>query len=328
MPVRSHLPIRLDVYIRESLIWKSRQRIQELIRAGNITVNDRTVKPSQAVKSGDLIRIRLSMGTGVPVDYHEFEPSILYEDRWIVAVDKPPGMLVHPVGRHVYDTLLNYLHFRYLPKKGEATGDGKANSDRHQNAVEEAPTLLLCHRIDRDTTGVLLIAKDEHVHQRLTAQFEEREVHKEYLALCCGHLAPGAQVIDVPLGEGPTLALALTPPTKAASTEVEPIEQFTTPAGSFTLVAARPFTGRQNQIRIHLAFLGHPIVGDWRYGTPAPVGFPQRYLLHAREIRVVHPRLRTGIRIEAAPPEDFAELLTRLRGANQESRGSRVSATG
>jgi 23S rRNA pseudouridine1911/1915/1917 synthase len=311
LTVKAHERVRLDVYLREALVWKSRRRIQGLIRTGNILVNGRAAKPSQGVRGGDRVEVRLSMGTGIPQDYLRREVAVIYEDPWILAVDKPPGLLVHPVGRHVYDTLMNYLHFRYLPREGEAR---PVRPDRHASEIDESISPRLCHRIDKDTTGIILVAKESYVHQRMQWQFQHRRVSKEYHALVAGRVPADLEEIKLPIGEGRDLAEALLPPLRPAHTLVKTLETFEGPSGSFSLLAARPVTGRQNQIRVHLAAIGHPIAGDRRYGGPSLPGFPSRYLLHARSIRFDHPRRKCPVLLEADLPADFLALVTDLRG--------------
>jgi 23S rRNA pseudouridine1911/1915/1917 synthase len=313
LTVKAHQAVRLDLYLREALVWKSRKRIQALIRGGNIQVNGRPAKPSQGVRGGDRVQVQLSLGTGVPADYLEREVKVIYEDRWLVAIDKPPGLLVHPVGRHVYDTLMNYLHYRYRAASEKPVG--------HQREIDETTAPRLCHRIDKDTTGVVVVAKEAYVHRRIQWQFQNRHVSKEYLALAAGRIESGREEIDLPIGEGGNLEEALEPPLKPTRTLLRVLERRRGAGGEFTLVAARPVTGRQNQIRVHLAAIGHPIAGDVRYGGPAPEGFPARYLLHARAIRFFHPRLKCFLCLEAEPPADFHQLLSMLP-ASLEREGS------
>ena len=160
--VRATEGVRLDHYLLSSLAWKSRSRLQNLIREGRITVNGERVKPSRRVKAGDVVWLELSRGVGVPRNYHDRALEFLYEDDWLVAVNKPPGMLVHPVGRHVYDTLMNYLHHRY--HRSAELGNGQVPR--------------LCHRIDRDTTGVLLVAKTRAAAATLGEVFRSRAAKK------------------------------------------------------------------------------------------------------------------------------------------------------
>ena len=143
MVVKTGEPQRLDSFLVSNLAWKSRSRLQGLIKDGRVTVNGEKTKASRRVHFDDVVEIRLSSGLGLPDDYSERKLDIIYEDEWLVVVNKPPGMLVHPVGRHVYDTLINYLHHRY-----HSTDAGK-----------EEVIPKLCHRLDRDTTGVVVVGK-------------------------------------------------------------------------------------------------------------------------------------------------------------------------
>ncbi|MBN1421274.1 MAG: RluA family pseudouridine synthase, partial [Planctomycetes bacterium] len=246
--VRSMEKDRLDVYLRRKLRWKSRTHLQEVISEGRVRVNGTVRKASYAVKAGDLIEVAVSHGTGVPGDYRDLAPEILYEDEWIIAVNKPPGILVHPAGRHVYDTVLNYLHFRY-------------------RGAERGRAPRLAHRLDRDTTGVLLAVRDEETGRDLQHQFEGRRVTKVYRAVVAGSPPWDRVRIERPIGERP------------ARTDVEVLARL----GPWAEVECRPLTGRQNQIRIHLAGEGFPIAGDAEIAGDAARSappLPPRYLLH------------------------------------------------
>jgi len=286
---------RLDKYLGGSLNW-TRTRMQELIRQGKIRVNGEPTKPSRKVRRGDEVTVELAREGILPPDYDDFDLSILYEDPWIVVVNKPPDLLVHPVGRHIYDTLINYLHFRYRGQKQE---DGELIRPR------------LCHRIDKDTTGVVVVGKDPHVHNQVRHQFESRLVSKEYLAVVAGRF-PRDEEIQIPIGEGHDLESSLRHETlRNAHTSVRVLERFE----ACSLLSCVPHTGRQNQIRIHLAAVGFPIVGDERFGgNEAPTGFPGRYILHSSAIRFLHPRLGSPVELSAPLPGDVLDLLEKLRG--------------
>lgn len=296
--VQSTESSRLDQYLLTSLSWKSRTRIQGLIQEGRILLNGEVTKPSRRVRAGDTITIWLSHGTGAPHDYEELDLEVLYEDLWLVAVNKPHGLLVHPVGRHVYDTLINYLHHRYRDAQAE---DGTPMRPR------------LCHRLDRDTTGVIVFGKETYAHRDVQTQFENRIVSKEYLALVAGDYPRDTETVETPIGEGRSLETCLEHDVlKASSTSFRVVHRFE----AFTLLACVPHTGRQNQIRVHLASSGFPVIGDERYGDgPPPSGFPPRYLLHSRAIRFYHPRLKCWTEVVAPLPEDFRNLLGHLSGA-------------
>ncbi|MBI4583648.1 MAG: RluA family pseudouridine synthase [Planctomycetes bacterium] len=296
LKVREEAPRRLDLYVKQALGWRSRTRIQSLIRAGSILLNGRPVKPSQLVRQGDEVKVLLSHGTGIPTDYEERKFEILYEDPWLLIINKPPGILVHPVGKHVYDTVMNYLHYRY----------------REVMNPESGIHLRLCHRIDQDTSGVLVIGKEEHSTRLVHRQFESRLVSKTYVALASGHLPDGLEEIDRPLREGRTLKEILSPiGAKPSITRIKILEKFTAGGLACTWLAAKPITGRQNQIRAHLTSIGHPLVGDVRLGgPPAPPGFPRRFILHAQRLRFYHPRRHLELEIEAPLPEDVKKLVT------------------
>lgn len=316
VPVRSIEPQRLDLYLGAQLNWKSRTRLKALIREGKVRVNDEPAKPSRRVRAGDVVTLELSPGVGSPRDYDELELTVLYEDPWILALSKPPGLLVHPVGRHVYDTLINHLHHRYRSARGE---DGEPVVPR------------LCHRLDKETTGVVVVAKDPWVHREVMGQFEQRLVSKEYVALVRGAHREDSALLSVPIGEGRCLRTCLEHDVlKDSRTGVRVIARFAAPPapdsrhdpadpaappgdGGLTLVACVPHTGRQNQIRVHLAASGHPLIGDTRYGGGSPPEeFPRRYLLHSRAIRFYHPRIKSQVEIAADLPADFRELIERL----------------
>ena len=294
--VRTSGAQRLDSFLVNHLAWKSRSRLQGLIREGRVTVNGEKTKASRRVRLDDLVEIHLSNGLGLPDDYSERKLDIIYEDEWLVAVNKPPGMLVHPVGRHVYDTLINYLHHRYhCPAP---------------NGEEVVPRL--CHRLDRDTTGVVVVGKKTYVHREVQVQFEKRLVSKTYLALANGQFSADLKEINLPIGEGRCLQSALeNEALKESRTLVTVLKRY----DDCTLLRCSPCTGRQNQIRVHLAATGHPIAGDERYGGDSPGDLPRRrswplrHLLHSESIRFWHPRLKQNLELKAPLPPDFQELL-------------------
>lgn len=294
LAVKGGDPRRLDLYLCATLPWRSRTRIQELIHAGRVRVNGMATKPSRKVHAGDEVVVELAPERLEIPDYDDLRLDVVYEDPWLLAVNKPAGLLVHPVGKHVYDTLINYLHHRYRDARDERG---------------EPRRLRLCHRIDKETTGVVVVGKDTQVHDEIRDQFETRRVSKEYCALVRGAF-PADEEIDVAIGEGRDLASSLAHAAlKAARTEVRVLARLE----GFTLLSCVPRTGRQNQIRIHLAARGFPIVGDGRFGDGRPPdGFPDRYLLHSRAIGFHHPRLKSRIEIVAPLPRDFSELLERL----------------
>jgi 23S rRNA pseudouridine1911/1915/1917 synthase len=292
--VRTTEAPRLDQFLIDNLAWKSRTRVQKLIRLGAVTVNAEVAKPSRKVRAGDDVCIQLSPGAPRDDDLRSVE--IVYEDLWLLAVNKPAGLLVHPVGRHVYDTLINYLHRRHRSAGG---------------AADFVPRL--CHRIDKNTTGLVVVAKDSDVLREVSMQFESREVTKEYVALVTGIFPDDRRSIDIPIGEGTSLPAALEHSVlREARTLVAVERRF----HRHTLLRCNPLTGRQNQIRIHLAAAGYPIAGDKRFGGVVEKDLPPRYLLHAERVLFFHPCLKCDIELSAPWPADFRQLVERLEAGS------------
>jgi 23S rRNA pseudouridine1911/1915/1917 synthase len=304
---------RLDQYLVDRFPAYSRNVIQKVIEADAVCVNGRDSKASYRIKKGDHIRIWLPELTD---DVPEPEPiplEILYEDEFFIVVNKPSGMVVHPAKGHWRGTLVNALqyHFDQLSKMAGPHRPG------------------IVHRLDRDTSGVIVVAKDDMAHANLASQFERRNVRKEYLAITCGVLNRDSEFIERPLGPHPThrekMAIRTTEDGgKEASSYYEVVERF----DGFTFVRIYPKTGRTHQIRVHLAHVGCPILADHAYGgrrslmrgevAPAAGAEPDRVLiarqaLHASRIWLSHPRIREPMEFEAPMPPDFAETLAALR---------------
>lgn len=297
---------RLDLHLLRALGWRSRTRIQRLIASGRVTVNDGAVKASQRVCGGDRIRVALDGGGEERLPGAIALPAPFWEDPYLVAVDKPPGRLVHPVGRAVGGTIVNEIHHRY-----------RALNERGRRPVIPK----LCHRLDRDTSGVLLIAKLDFVRRRLQEAFEEDRVEKEYWAVVEGRLAvpsfevllPIRATLDRSRAAGNRLARV-----DCAGKPAHTLIEWIATGPGFSLVRCRPRTGRQNQIRAHLAAAGHPILGDVGFGSDAehwcsgPGGslpFPGRALLHSAALRFPHPVWGIARTLRRSPPADFAPYL-------------------
>jgi 23S rRNA pseudouridine1911/1915/1917 synthase len=304
---------RLDQYLVDRFPAYSRSVIQRVIEADAVTVNGRDTKPSYHVKKGDHIRVWLPQ---LSDDVPEPEPiplEVIYEDEFFIVVNKPPGMVVHPAKGHWRGTLVNALqyHFQQLS----------------QMAGPHRPGIV--HRLDRDTSGVIVVAKDDMAHANLAAQFERRSVRKEYLAITCGVLDRDSDFIERPLGPHPThrerMAIRATEDGgKQALSYYEVAERF----DGFTLVRIYPKTGRTHQIRVHLTHVGNPILADYAYGgrrslwlgevSAAAAQEPNRVLidrqaLHASRIWLNHPRIREPMEFEAPLPQDFRHTLEALR---------------
>ncbi|MGE3163702.1 MAG: RluA family pseudouridine synthase [Planctomycetota bacterium] len=301
---------RLDLHLQQCLGWKSRARIQRLIELGRVDVNGQLAKASQRVTEGDRIRVAVVDGPD-PTAPHSLPPDWsvpFWEDPYLLAINKPPHCLVHPVGRAVTGTVMNELHARY----------------RSCNRAGQRPVVpKLCHRLDRETSGVLLVAKTDPARREVQRAFEDDRVRKEYLAIVEGEPATDRFDVDLPVavrldrGRSKGNRLATTAPDGRASlTHFEVLARL----GGIALVRCRPRTGRQNQIRVHLAATGHPILGDTGYGSSAErwargVGqaiatpFPGRALLHSVGLDFPHPIWGTRCQLNAPPPDDFGALI-------------------
>ncbi|MEM7166048.1 MAG: RluA family pseudouridine synthase [Planctomycetota bacterium] len=302
--VRLHARERFDLHLQRCLGWPSRTKVQRLIRLGGALLNGARARAASRVGDGDRITVRMIVeGTHRDADETTPLPPPFWEDPYLLAVNKPPGRLVHPTGRTTAGTIINEVHLRYAALTRCGTRP-------------LAPRL--CHRLDRDTSGVLLISKNELGRRSLQEAFERGEVRKEYLAVVEGtpELSfridlPVAVHLDRTRTKGNRLA-TIGDDGKPSVTLVERLHA----AGDYSVVLCRPLTGRQNQIRVHLAAVGHRILGDVGYGSDAaqwqrrsPIPFPGRPLLHSAQLRFQHPIWRTDTILRAAPAPDFGPFL-------------------
>jgi len=302
---------RLDAYLAGRFQDYSRTFIKALIESGAITVNGRPVKPSYSPSQGDRVLALVPSRTGPEVPPQDIPLDILYEDDWIVVLNKPPDLVVHPSRGHQTGTLVNALvhHFQQL------------------SAVHGPLRPGVVHRLDRDTSGVILVIKDDAVHERIARQFEERTTVKEYVAVVEGRVQLDGDAIDAPIGRHPNnrekMAVAGKYP-RSARTRYEVVERL----GAFTVVRCFPRTGRTHQIRVHLAYIGHPIVCDALYGRrdtvyrsdltgeehrPEEDPLLSRQALHARRLTIHHPMLERDMTFEAPLADDIAALIAALR---------------
>ena len=282
---------RVDIAL-STLLGHSRQHVQKLIREGLILVEGKTVKPSYLLKGRERVTAVLPPEEKSLLEPEDIPVEILYEDDFIAVVNKPSGLAVHPGAGRKASTLVNALlaHFS-LPQKG---GDVRPG---------------IVHRLDKDTSGLIVVAKNEHSLMELSRQFRERTVEKTYLALVHGTIAEEEGLIEVPIGRDPKNRVKFAPSLKGkrALTEFLVLKRYR----DYTLLKLKPVTGRTHQIRVHLSFIGHPVVGDPVYGWPNPwrkVG----QLLHAYSLVFIHPVTGKTLRFEAPLPQDFQAILEGL----------------
>jgi 23S rRNA pseudouridine1911/1915/1917 synthase len=284
---------RLDQFLHERLPEFSRSRLQQWIREGRARVNGDTVRPSYAVRAGDSIEVEPAAPPPLRATPEDIPLAVLYEDDDVVAIDKPAGMVVH-AGAGVHSgTLVNALLHRF----GALSGVGG----------EMRPGIV--HRLDRFTSGVLLVAKNDTAHQALARQFSGREVEKVYLALVHGRVKQESGRIERPIARDPHRRVRMTGRLafgRAAWSEYHVLQRFE----RFTLLEVRIGTGRTHQIRVHLSSIGHPVAGDTLYGAPARG--EGRYFLHAHRIRFRRPRDGQTVEVVSPLPEELTALLNSL----------------
>jgi 23S rRNA pseudouridine1911/1915/1917 synthase len=281
--VRTEKHPRLDVYLHAHFPWRSRTRFQELLANERVAVNGKKSKASYRVRPGDSIRIAMPAKPALPLAFGPGAIEALYEDPQLIVMNKPSGILTHPTAGHQHDTLMNYVE---------------------ANFPYGAP--LTCHRLDRETSGTILIVFDLFVRRQIQYQFEHKLVRKNYLAIVAGAFPDGVHEVKIPIRAAEELDTALGGEERKESFTVIKCLQRTETA---SLVRASPITGRQNQIRIHCAALGYPLIGDGRFGGPPCPPTTHHFLLHAARLCFHHPVLRLNAEIVAPLPECFLATL-------------------
>ncbi len=297
---------RLDRFLASVLPGRSRSQLQRLIRDGHVHIAGRTSKPDQPVKSGQQIAVTLPEPAETAVEAEALDLPILYEDADLVVVDKPAGMVVHPAAGHATGTLVNAL----LHHVTDLSGIGG----------EKRPGIV--HRLDRGTSGLMVVAKNDASHEELARQFHDREVEKDYMALVWGVVQAGRR-IDAPIGRDPVHRKKMSSRARRSREAVTRIVRAEPLTAALTLAQIAIHTGRTHQIRVHLSAIGHPIVGDPLYGgvrrrVPGDlraVTHLDRPFLHAARLVFKHPRDGRRMEFESPLPEDLQRILDDLRPA-------------
>jgi 23S rRNA pseudouridine1911/1915/1917 synthase len=286
---------RLDKVIAQAAPDLSRSVVQRLIKKAQVTVNGRLSKPSYRVELGDQLVIHVPEEKPPKVLPEPIPLDVIYEDDDLLAVNKPAGMVVHPAYGHQSGTLVNAV-LAYCPQTVNVGGADRAG---------------IVHRLDKDTSGVILIAKTQETHTALQRQFKKRQVNKTYLALVEGHPEPRQGIIDAPIGRNKRhrKQMAIVRSGRKAQTTYRVVELF----DDNSLVEVKPKTGRTHQIRVHMAWLGYPIVGDHIYGYRKQRLLKNRHFLHAHEIAITHPVSGAPLSFTAPLPKALNNLLRRLR---------------
>lgn len=282
--------LRLDQYIIKNLaVSVSRSRIQRLIKTKQIFVNQKAQKAHYKVKQNDVVRIDIPAVSPPKVKPEKIPLEIVFEDDDILIINKPTGMITHPATGNYSHTLVNAL-LNYGCQLSTLNGPLRPG---------------IVHRLDKDTSGLLVIAKNDFAHEKLAQQFRQHTVMRKYAALVRGRVAQDQGVIDYPLARHPQdrkkIAVSFLKNSKPALTRYEVLKRYI----GVSLLELTPHTGRTHQLRVHLKFLGHPILGDARYGRAAE--FP-RLALHAKVLGFHHPRTEKFVEFSSRLPECFNQI--------------------
>ena len=282
---------RLDTYLAEKLEL-SRSKIQKLIKEDLVTVNGKNVNGSYQVKLNDEIEVNDDLDYEMKVEPENIPLDIVYEDDDLLVINKASGMVVHPAAGHYTGTLVNALLYHFNIESKDKIRPG------------------IVHRLDKDTSGVMLVAKNEWTHERLSDMISKKEVKRHYLAIVNGLIKHDTGTIDAPIGRDASdrQKMAVTDQNaKDAITHFKVLEQFK----ENTLLECILETGRTHQIRVHLAYINHPVLNDPAYGKGKATSFGQ--MLHSKSIKFKHPRTGKEIFFEIEPPKEFVEKLEELR---------------
>ena len=300
---------RLDVFLTRHVENATRSKVQKAIGGGNVLVDGKQVKPSHKVSPGEVVHVTISKSPPPDVIPENIPLDIVYEDEYLLVVNKPAGMVTHPAYGNYSGTLVNaLLHY--------------------SNALSRVNTVIrpgIVHRLDKDTSGLMVIAKDDVTHAKLAKQFSQRTIEREYWALVWGLFKKSKGVIEASLGRSKSdrKKIAVTAEGKHAVTEYEVMKAFE----FLSLVRLKLLTGRTHQIRVHLHHIGHPVLGDPTYGGRRIVyepprsdvrikqqvqellGMTDRQALHAKTLGFIHPSTGKFMKFDSALPEDFQAVI-------------------
>ena len=287
-------PERLDRYLTRVVPKSSRAQVQKLIAGERVRVDGRLRKASHPVSPGEELAVEIPEPEVMDLKPEKIPLKILHEDNFLIIVDKPAGLVVHPALGHPSGTLVNAL-LHHAGKLSAVAGPFKPG---------------IVHRLDKDTSGIMVVAKDDATHQEISRQFAAREVERVYLAIVRGSVRQTEGMIEAPIGRHPVkrkqMTVARSGKSREAITGYKVLKRFS----GATLLELTPQTGRTHQLRVHLAYLGHPILGDTRYGVE---GGLSRQALHAHRLGFRHPGKGRWVEFTSPLPSDLESFLHRLK---------------
>lgn len=289
------IDIRIDKFLSDKIPGKSRSYVQGLIEAGRVKVGNKIVKNNYKIKLNDTISVDIPKPVNLEVKPEKIELDIMYEDEDVIVVNKPQGMVVHPAVGNYSGTLVNAL----------------LNHCTDLSGINGVIRPGIVHRIDKDTSGVLVVAKNDNSHHRLAEQLKDHSMKRLYNALVEGILKNDEGTIDAPLARHPVerIKIAVVQNGRKAVTHYKVLERFK----NTTLIECRLETGRTHQIRVHMSYIGHPLVGDPVYGYKKQKINAEGQLLHARVLGFIHPTKGTYMEFESPLPEYFQKVILNLR---------------
>ncbi len=297
--VYDNVGTRLDVYLSGLLVGKTRSYIKNLIDNGNILVNSKVVKAGYNLRKDDVISVKDIEDKKIEAVAEKIDIDILYEDNDIIIINKKKGMVVHPANGNYTGTLVNSLMYSHKDRLSSINGVIRPG---------------IVHRIDKDTSGILVVAKNDNAHKKLSEQFKVHSIKREYVALVKGIIKENDITINKPIGrcEKDRKKMAVTSKnSKEAITHVKVLERFY--SSNITYIKATLETGRTHQIRVHLASIGHCLLGDDTYGKGDNKFGVKGHMLHAMTLGIIHPTTSKYMEFNIKPPEEFENVLDTLR---------------
>lgn len=287
---------RLDQFLARSVEGLTRSAAQKLLEEGRVTLAGRPVKKNARTLPGQTLELTLPDPEAVDIIPQDIPLDVVYEDGDVIVINKPVGMVVHPAPGHPDGTLVNALLYHCGNSLSGINGELRPG---------------IVHRIDRDTSGLIIAAKNDAAHLALAAQLQDHSLYREYEAVCVGNLKEDAGTVDAPIGRHPTDRKKMCVDRRGGR---EAVTHWTVLARypGYTHVRCRLETGRTHQIRVHLASIGHPVLGDTVYGGKKPYPGLAGQCLHARRLSFVHPRTGERVTVECPLPEYFTKILHKL----------------
>ncbi len=287
---------RIDALLARALPSLSRSQVQKLLEQGMVTLNGRELKKNFRCSAGECYELVLPEPAELPLIPQNIPLDVVYEDGDLIVINKPRGLVVHPAPGHPDGTLVNALLWH--------CGDSLSGI-----GGQRRPGIV--HRIDKDTSGLLIVAKNDFAHQALSAQLADHSLCREYEALVRGNFKQDCGTVDKPIGRHPIDRKRMAVTDKNSKPAVTHWQLLASYRG-YSHILCRLETGRTHQIRVHMASIGHPLLGDFTYGAPSPEKGLEGQCLHARRLRFVHPRTGEHILLETELPDYFMDVLARL----------------